>query len=80
MDLGLIGLRAVPIGATKGIGRAIALMLAHNPTGRIWMPQEMANATVLLASPAESFTAGTNLTVDGALTRGEQFSSAACSG
>lgn len=36
-------------------------------------PQEMANAAVFLASPAASFISGTNLVVDGALTRGVQF-------
>jgi len=50
-----------------------ATALALNPTGRIGTPQEMANATVFLASPAASFITGTNLVVDGALTRGVQF-------
>ncbi|MBB1092402.1 SDR family oxidoreductase [Rhodopseudomonas palustris] len=47
--------------------------LALNPTGRMGTPQEMANAVVFLGSGAASFITGTNLVVDGALTRGVQF-------
>ena len=47
--------------------------LALNPTGRMGTPQEIANAAVFLASPAASFVTGTNLVVDGALTRGVQL-------
>ncbi len=50
-----------------------ASALALNPTGRMGKPEEMARAAVFLASPAASFISGTNLVVDGALTRGVQF-------
>lgn len=50
-----------------------AASLALNPTGRMATPQEIANAAVFLASPVASFITGTNLVVDGALTRGVQF-------
>lgn len=47
--------------------------LGLNPTGRMGTPEEMANAVVFLASPRASFITGSNLVVDGALTRGVQF-------
>jgi NAD(P)-dependent dehydrogenase (short-subunit alcohol dehydrogenase family) len=50
-----------------------AQALALNPTGRMGKPEEMARAAVFLASPAASFVSGTNLVVDGALTRGVQL-------
>lgn len=42
--------------------------LATNPTGRMASPQEVANTTVFVASPAASFTTGSNLLVDGGMT------------
>lgn len=48
------------------------MALGLNPTGRMGTPAEMAAAVVFLASPRSSFTSGTNLVVDGALTRGIQ--------
>jgi NAD(P)-dependent dehydrogenase (short-subunit alcohol dehydrogenase family) len=50
-----------------------ATALGLNPTGRMATPQEVANAVVFLSSSAASFVTGTNLVVDGALTRGVQF-------
>jgi len=40
---------------------------SRNPTGRMATPQDIANASVFLASPASSFTTGSNLIVDGAI-------------
>jgi NAD(P)-dependent dehydrogenase (short-subunit alcohol dehydrogenase family) len=50
-----------------------ASALALNPTGRMGTPEEMAKAVVFLSSPVSSFTTGTHLVVDGALTRGIQL-------
>lgn len=50
-----------------------AQALQLNPTGRLATPEEVARGVVFLASPASSFTTGTNLVIDGALTRGVQF-------
>lgn len=47
--------------------------LAMNPMGRMARPEEIARGVVFLASPASSFTSGTNLVVDGALTKGVQL-------
>lgn len=40
---------------------------ARNPTGRCATPQEIADAAVFLASPRSSYTTGSNLIVDGAV-------------
>ncbi|HEX7164200.1 MAG TPA: SDR family oxidoreductase [Trebonia sp.] len=50
-----------------------ATALGLNPTGRMARPEEIARGVAFLASPAASFITGTNLLVDGALTRGVQF-------
>lgn len=47
--------------------------LALNPTGRMANPEEVARAVVFVASPSVPFLTGTNVVVDGALTRGVQF-------
>jgi 3-oxoacyl-[acyl-carrier protein] reductase len=43
--------------------------LAMNPTGRMATPEEIARGVVFVASPAASFITGTNLVIDGALTK-----------
>jgi 3-oxoacyl-[acyl-carrier protein] reductase len=60
-------------GIQQGNPELFADSLALNPTGRMGTPEEMARAVVFLASPVSSFTTGTNLVVDGALTRGIQL-------
>lgn len=47
--------------------------LDHNPTGRMGTPEDVARAVTFLASPAADFITGTNLVVDGALTRRVQY-------
>lgn len=44
-----------------------------NPTGHFGTPEEIAHPVVFLASPRASRISGTNLVVDGALTRGIQL-------
>lgn len=46
---------------------------AANPMGRMGEPEEVARSIAFLASPASSFTSGTNLLIDGALTRSVQM-------
>jgi 3-oxoacyl-[acyl-carrier protein] reductase len=43
--------------------------LALNPTGRMAAPEEIGRGVVFLASQAASFVTGTNLVIDGALTK-----------
>ena len=47
--------------------------LSLNPTGRMAKAEEIGRGIVFLASPASSYTTGTNLVIDGALTRGVQL-------
>ncbi|KXS16021.1 short-chain dehydrogenase/reductase SDR [Gonapodya prolifera JEL478] len=47
--------------------------LGLNPTGRMATAKEVGNAIAFLVSDAASFISGTNIVVDGALTRGVQF-------
>jgi NAD(P)-dependent dehydrogenase (short-subunit alcohol dehydrogenase family) len=47
--------------------------MALNPTGRMGTPEEVAAPVVFLASPLARRVSGTNLVVDGALTRGVQM-------
>ena len=49
------------------------MALGRNPMGRMGTAEEVAKAVVFLASPASSFTTGTNLIVDGCLTQRVQF-------
>jgi 3-oxoacyl-[acyl-carrier protein] reductase len=44
-----------------------------NPTGHLGTPEEVAAPVVFLASPRAARVSGTNLVVDGALTRGVQL-------
>ncbi|HET9082606.1 MAG TPA: SDR family oxidoreductase [Trebonia sp.] len=57
----------------RGNPEFFAQALALNPTGRMAAPEEIARGVAFLASPAASFVTGTNLVIDGALTRGVQF-------
>jgi 3-oxoacyl-[acyl-carrier protein] reductase len=48
-------------------------MLKRNPTGRMATPEEVAAATVFLASPRSAFTTGINMLVDGAISSRVNF-------
>lgn len=60
-------------GIEGGNPELFSTALGLNPTGRMARPEEIAYAVVALASPQASFVSGTNLVVDGALTRGVQL-------
>lgn len=57
-------------GIEDGNPELFSTAMGLNPTGRMATPEEIAYAVVMLASPRASFVTGTNLVVDGALTRG----------
>jgi 3-oxoacyl-[acyl-carrier protein] reductase len=46
-----------------------AKVVAEIPLGRMGTPEEFANATVFLASPAASYITGVTLAIDGGITR-----------
>lgn len=48
-------------------------MIKRNPTGRMATPEEIAAATVFLASPLSAFTTGINMVVDGAISQRANF-------
>ena len=48
-------------------------MIKRNPTGRMATPEEIAAATVFLASPRSAFTTGINMVVDGAISGRANF-------
>lgn len=60
-------------GIETGNRELFDLAMSLNPTGRMGTAEEMAAGAVFLASPVSSFTTGSNLVIDGALTRGIQF-------
>ena len=59
--------------AEKNLPDIFKHALSLNPTGRMAKAEEIGRGIAFLASPASSFTTGTNLVIDGALTRGVQF-------
>ena len=59
--------------SSRGTRTCTPIALGLNPTGRMGTPEDIARAVVFLSSPVSSFTTGTHLVVDGALTRGIQL-------
>jgi 3-oxoacyl-[acyl-carrier protein] reductase len=53
----------------NGLPDLYKLAMSLNPTGRMGTPQEVAAGVVFLASPLASRISGTNLIIDGALTK-----------
>ena len=56
-----------------GMPKFFEQMIQRNPTGRMATPEEVAAATVFLASPRSAFTTGINMVVDGAISRRANF-------
>ena len=56
-----------------GMPQFFEQMIKRNPTGRMATPEEIAAATVFLASPRSAFTTGINMVVDGAISRRANF-------
>jgi 3-oxoacyl-[acyl-carrier protein] reductase len=77
VNLGLGGRKAVVVGGTRGIGRAIVETLADEGCDEGLCARdsdgvEVAAAVAFLASPRASFVSGTNLICDGARTQNVQ--------
>ena len=53
----------------RGVPDLYKTAMSLNPTGRMGTPQEVAAGVVFLASPVSSRISGTNLIIDGALTK-----------
>jgi 3-oxoacyl-[acyl-carrier protein] reductase len=60
-------------GIETGNPELFEMAVGLNPTGHMGTPDDVASAVVFLASPRASRISGTNLVVDGALTRGIQL-------
>ena len=63
--------RAIDDGDVEGARGLLPALVGRDPS--TLDEKEMARAVVFLSSPLSSFTTGTNLVVDGALTRGIQL-------
>ena len=68
-DPGISGKSAIVTGGSRGIGRAIALLLAgyaeRAPAGPVLTPQDVADAVYLLCLPEAHMINGHTLVVDG---------------
>ncbi|MEO7980752.1 MAG: SDR family oxidoreductase [Sporichthyaceae bacterium] len=60
-------------GIETGNPELFATAVGLNPTGQMGTPEQVADPVLFLASPRASRISGTNLVVDGALTRGIQL-------